>query len=316
MPDVVTLGETCVAFVAKTEGFLRYISEFERKPGGAESTVAAGVTRLGHSSGWISRVGDDEFGLYLLMLMRAENVDVSQVKVIEGKSTGVFFRERKSAGGARVFYYRAGSAAAGMVPEDLEESYIASAKILHLTGITPGLSPECLKTIEGAFRIAKRCNVVTTFDPNLRLKIWPSDRAKPILERFMTLSDYVLPGIEDMEKLYGTSSKKEILAYLRKIGCKKVVLKLGEEGAILALPDGEKLIPGYPVNNPVDTFGAGDAFAAGFISGLLRNMPLEEAVDLGNAVASLSIQFPGNIESLPDRVSVDLFRQNKKTIMR
>ena len=62
MPDLVTLGETCVALVAKSRGPLRYATEFERRPGGAESTVAAGVARLGHGAGWMSRLGRDEFG--------------------------------------------------------------------------------------------------------------------------------------------------------------------------------------------------------------------------------------------------------------
>ena len=121
MPDFVTLGETCAVFVGKNGGPLRYSMEFERRVGGAETTVAVGVARLGHQAGWISRLGDDEFGNYILGVMRGEDVDVSTVKRSSAAQTGVFFRENRASGRSSVFYYRQNSAFSKFLPEDLDD---------------------------------------------------------------------------------------------------------------------------------------------------------------------------------------------------
>ena len=155
MPDFVTIGETCAVMAAKSIGRMRYSRDYELRPGGAEGTVAVGVNRLGHSAGWISRLGDDELGYYIRSFIQGEGVDVSTVQMVSGKQTGLFVRERLPLGEARHFYYRSGSAFSEMSPEALSEDYISSAKILHLTGITPSLSETCLRATEAAVAIAK-----------------------------------------------------------------------------------------------------------------------------------------------------------------
>ena len=301
MPELVTLGETCVVLVAKSRGPLRYAAEFERRPGGAESTVAAGVARLGHSAGWISRLGDDEFGAYLLGLMRSENVDTSAVRITGGAQTGVFFRDGRADGRSSVVYYRTNSAFAGVGPDDLDENYIGSARILHLTGITPGLSPSCRKAVLRAIDIARGNGVAVVFDPNYRATIWPAHDARPCIEDLMLRSDHVLAGHEDISKLTGLVERREQLEYLHGLGLSTVVLKLGAGGAVLSSTAGVELVEGYPVEQPVDRFGAGDAFAAGYIAGLLDGRDRRESVALANAVAGWSVRLPGNIESLPGR---------------
>ena len=279
---------------------MRYSAEYERRPGGAESTVAVGVTRLGRSAGWISKLGDDEFGKYILNVMRGEKVDTSCVTLSAAAQTGVFFRENRASGPSSVYYYRKGSAFSTIEPEDLNEDYIASAKILHLTGITPGLSLSCKATVTRAIEIANANCVKVVLDTNYRAKVWPAEEAKPYLESLMLKADYVLAGQEDLAKLTGTTSEKELLAYLHSLGMADVILKLGREGAILSTEDNVERIAGYLVDKPVDRFGVGDSFAAGFLVGLLEEKPLREAISLGNAVAGWSIRLPGNIEALPD----------------
>lgn len=295
-----TIGETCVVLVAKSGGPLRYCADFERRPGGAESTVAVGVARLGRSAGWISKLGDDEFGKYVLNIMRGEQVDTSRVKISSTAQTGVFFRENRASGPSSVYFYRKASAFSTITPEDLDEDYIAGAKILHLTGITPGLSETCRKTVASALEIAKANGVLVVLDLNYRAKVWSTDKAKPYLEDLMPKADYVLAGQEDLAKLIGKTGEDELLAYLLSLGLPKAILKLGREGAILSTGDNAERIASYPVDRPVDRFGVGDAFAAGFLVGLLEEYTLREAVELGNAVAGWSIRLPGNIEALPD----------------
>ena len=289
-----------MVLVAKSGGPLRYSAEFERRPGGAESTVAVGVARLGHSAGWVSKLGDDEFGKYVLNVMRGEQVDTSCVSITSTCQTGVFFREQRASGQSTVYYYREGSAFSTIAPEDLDEDYISSAKILHLTGITPGLSQSARETVERAVDIAVANGVQIVLDPNYRAKVWSTDEAKPYLENLMLKADYVLAGQEDLTKLIGISCETELIAYLHSLGLPKVILKLGREGAILSTGDSVERIESYRVEKPVDRFGVGDSFAAGFIVGLLQKKPLKEAIALGNAVAGWSIRLPGNIEALPD----------------
>ena len=301
MPELVTLGETCVALVAKSRGPLRHAAEFERRPGGAESTVAAGVARLGHSAGWVSRLGDDAFGAYVLGVMRSENVDVSAVRMTRDAQTGVFFRDNRADGGASVIYYRKNSAFARFGPDDLDDDYIGSARILHLTGITPGLSDSCRGAVFRAIDIARAHGVTVVFDPNYRATIWPPDAARPCIEDLMQRSDHVLAGREDLAKLTGLAGEEEQLEYLHSIGVSSVVLKLGARGALLSSSAGVERVESVPADPPIDRFGAGDAFAAGYVVGLLEGRDRLESAALGNAVAGWSVRLPGNIESLPDR---------------
>ena len=300
MPELVTLGETCVALVARSRGPLRYASEFERRPGGAESTVAAGVARLGHSAGWMSRLGDDEFGAYVLGLMRSESVDTSAVRLTGDAQTGVFFRDNRADGRSSVTYYRRHSAFAGLGPDDLDEDYIGSARILHLTGITPGLSDSCRAAAFRAVDIARANGVTVVFDPNYRAAIWPPDAARPCIEDLMVRSDHVLAGREDLSKLTGLTGQAEQLEYLHGLGLSTVLLKLGADGATLSTTDGAQSVEGHCAQSPVDRFGAGDAFAAGYIVGLLEGRDRLASASLGNAVAGWSVRLPGNIESLPE----------------
>ena len=299
MLEFITIGETCAVMASKSIGRMRYADGFELRPGGAEGTVAVGVKRLGHTAGWISQLGEDELGHYILSFIQGEGVDVSTVRMVPDKQTGLFVRERLPLGEARHFYYRTGSAFSEIEPGALQEDYISSAKMLHITGITPALSKTCRWTIDAAVEIAKKHHLTITFDPNLRLKLWSVDEARPIIEKLMVSADYVLPGLEEMHSLYGVQSVERLLNRLHEIGCERIVLKLGKEGAILSLPSGTDMLAGYPVDSPVDLMGAGDAFAAGFIAGILKGRTPKDSVDLANFVASMSIRLPGNIESLP-----------------
>lgn len=300
MPDLVTIGETCAVLVAKSGGPLRHAAEFSRHAGGAESTVAVGVARLGYSVGWISRLGADELGIYILGVMRSENVDVEHVRQVEGEQTGIFLRENRANGSSNVFYYRSNSAFTTFSPDDLNEDYIATAQILHLTGITPGLSDICRATVERAFEIAEANGVEVVFDLNYRAKIWPQAEARVCLENLMKRADHVLAGREDLFKLVGVADRDEQLAYLNGLGLSTIVLKTGANGTILADSEGTRHVSSAPVSKTVDRFGVGDAFAAGYIVGQLQGRSNLDAVALGNRVAGWSVQLPGNIESLPN----------------
>lgn len=305
MPDLITLGETSAVFVARDVGRMRYCRDFGLRPGGAEATVAVGVQRLGFQTAWISALGEDEMGHYLRGLIAAEGVDVSRVTMVTGRPTAVFLRERLPGGDARHFYYRRGSAFSGYTPEMLDEEFIASAKWLHLTGISPALSPECDATCWRSVEVARQNGVRVSFDPNVRLALWSAQSARQALARYFEAADLVLPGLEDMQMLYGPMDAQQAIQRLTELGCQRAVLKAGPQDVVVLDQGSITSLPVRPVADPVDLMGAGDALAAGCLAGLLQGSDFLESARLGIVVAGLAIQMPGNIESMPTRAEVE-----------
>lgn len=300
MMDVVTIGESMVVFTPTTP-LMRYAHTYSRKFGGAETNVAIGLTRLGHHVGWISRVGEDEFGKALLSFIRGEGVDVSQVKYDATAPTGIYFKEIRHGGDVRVQYYRSNSAASRLLPEDIDQEFIKKAKYLHVTGITPALSESCYETVLHAIRIAKEHGVKVVFDPNLRKKLWTEEQARKVLLELASLADIILPGVDEGKFMFGEADPKKLCRLFLNHGAEIVILKVGAQGAYYGMKDEIKLVPGFPVKTVIDPVGAGDGFAAGVISGFLDGIGLEQVVERGNAVGAIATQVEGDFESMPDR---------------
>ena len=297
--DVVTFGETMALLAASESGPLRFANTFTRHAAGTESNVAIGLARLGHSVGWFSRVGDDEFGQYLVSTIRGEGVDTSHVIVDPVAQTGLVLKEKRELGPRKVIYYRKGSAASQMTPADLDPEYIGSARYLHLTGITPALSLGCLDAVRAAAAIARKRGVTITFDPNLRLRLWTVELARQTMRDLMPLVDIVLPGMEEAEFLTGETDPDRAADAIRALGPRLVVIKLGPKGS-MAVNDSERVrAAGIPLERVVDPVGAGDGFAAGFISGQLRGLSLEESLRIGNTVGAFATTVVGDVEGLP-----------------
>src|SRR5699024_255658 len=140
--------------------------------------LAIGCARLGLNSGYISRLGNDEFGKYIQTFARGEGIDVSQVELVDGYPTSLNFKEIMEDGNVRTFYYRDKSPTLTLTPDALDEDFFREAKILHLTGIYPAIHPENRKVYERAIELAKKHNVRISFDPNIRLRMWSKERAK------------------------------------------------------------------------------------------------------------------------------------------
>ncbi|MCT8139623.1 sugar kinase [Anaerobacillus sp. CMMVII] len=305
--DVVTIGETMVLFTPEGSPLMRYAHTYSRKFGGAETNVAIGITRLGHKAGWISKVGNDEFGKAMVSFVRGEGVEVSQVKTDLQAPTGLYFKEVRSGDNVRVEYYRKGSAASKLEPSDLNEEYIAQAKYLHITGITPALSDSCYETVMKAIAIAKDNGVKIIFDPNLRRKLWSEDKARKVLLEITALADIILPGVEEGNFMFGESDPTKLGQLFLEHGAELVILKVGAKGAYYFTESSSQLVAGFPVKTVIDPVGAGDGFAAGVISGLLDGLSTERAVERGNAVGAMATQVHGDFEGLPDREEIDRF---------
>ncbi|GIO20238.1 2-dehydro-3-deoxygluconokinase [Oceanobacillus oncorhynchi subsp. incaldanensis] len=312
--DVVTIGETMILLSTNTR--LRYANNFSMGIGGAESNVAIGLARLNHKVGWISRLGNDEFGKYILSVIRGEGVDISKVQFDNQAPTGIYFKELRKPNDVRIQYYRKGSAASKMDKNDLDKNYIKRATYLHITGITPALSDNCYKMILEAISIAKLHGVSVVFDPNLRKQLWKEDRAKKILLEIALQSDIFLPGLNEGKFLTGYENPKDICEYFKNLGVSTVVVKAGKDGAYLMCDKVFKHIKGIKVDDEVDPVGAGDGFAAGFLSGLIDKLSTEEAVKRGNVIGAFVITQHGDVEGLPDKQEIHDFLSDKEEDVR
>jgi 2-dehydro-3-deoxygluconokinase len=315
MKDCLTFGETMVLLNPESSGPLRYVNSFSKSMGGAESNVAIALARLGHSVGWISKLGNDEFGRYIQNTIRGEGVDVSRVKFDDEASTGILFKERFNSGDPKVYYYRKGSAASRLSLEDIDMDYLKETKIIHITGITPALSNSTREVVFNVLKFAKENGITISFDPNIRLKLWALEEAKPVLLEIARLSDIILPGISEGEMLLGTSDEKEISAKFLEMGCKVVAVKLGAAGCFVENKDYNRYVKGFVVK-PEDTVGAGDGFAAGFLCGMLKGLSIEEAALYGNGVGAMATLVKGDMEGYPYFEQLMQFIGRKESVCR
>jgi 2-dehydro-3-deoxygluconokinase len=313
-PEFITFGETMALMIPNQHKGLEFASSLQSSFGGAESNVAIGVARLGHSSGWFGRLGNDPLGRMILKKIRGEGVDVSRAQLTSDAPTGVMFREvfkNKTS----VFYYRKYSAASKMQPEHLDHTYIEQAKMIHLTGITPALSESCRQTLLDAIHIARQAGVKVSFDPNIRLKLWPLEEAREVLLSIAAQADYFLPGLDELKLLYQVDDWDEIVSRLRELSAISIV-KGGDRATYVVTKDEIITVPYYPVEHIVDTVGAGDGFCAGFIVGLLKGYSYTEAVKIGNLIGSLVIQVEGDWEGIPTWEEVEAIMMDSKHIER
>ncbi|TCO76495.1 sugar kinase [Marinisporobacter balticus] len=314
--EVITFGETMVLFNPDSTGPLRYVHSFSKSIGGAESNVAIALSRLGHEAGWFSRLGNDEFGRYIKSVIRGEGVDISRVVEDREKSTGLLFKERFAHVDPNIYYYRKNSATSNLSVEDLDYEYIKKAKILHITGITLALSKSARETVYKAIEVAKEGNVLISFDPNIRLKLWRIEEARQVLLDVAKKVDIIFPGISEGELLLGIDDPNEIAKKFLEMGCKIVAVKLGKEGCYVASNNEEQFVKGYVVEKFEDTVGAGDGYAAGFLSGVLKKSSLKECAQLANGVGAMATLVRGDMEGFPTISQVMQFMGKEKHIDR
>ena len=315
MSDVITIGETMAAFTPGAQGPLRYVSSYGIRPAGAESNVAVGLAKLGMEAVWFSRVGEDEFGHYLCNQTRAEGVDCSHLLFDPEHRTGVMFKQTGS-GETRVYYYRENSAASHMQPDDLQPQWFAASKVLHLSGITPVLSESCRQTVERAVELAQQNNVMISFDPNIRRKLWAGRDYVPLIRELMMKSQIVLMGLDEAETLLGTKDPGTICDILfRKGKAEYIALKDGGNGAFVADRKVHVKIPPYPCK-PVDPIGAGDGFNAGFLAGLLQGRGVLTAGQMGAVCGALATQVPGDVEGYPDAAQMKQALEGTQVVYR
>ncbi|WP_229401424.1 sugar kinase [Micromonospora okii] len=299
-PEAVTVGETMAVLSPADAVPLERAERVRLGVGGAESNVAVGLAGLGHRVAWVSRVGDDPFGRRVTREIAAAGVDVGSVAVDPNAPTGVYFKDPAAAG---VHYYRAGSAASRLGPGALDDPRLAGARLLHLSGVTPALSESCRALVEHAVGDRPLPDALVSFDVNHRPALWPAGRAADVLRALADRADVVLVGLDEAQRLWGVADPADLRRLLP--GPRTVVVKDGDVGATALPRTGPTVyVPALraPVVEPV---GAGDAFAAGYLSAVLRGLDQAAALRCGHLVAVRALAVPGDCAPPPDRRSLD-----------
>lgn len=312
MSKVILVGEPMALFIAETEGSLETVTQFTRSAAGAEMNVAIGLKRLGHEVCYITKLGKDPFGNYLMNFLQKEGIDTSKICFDNHYPTAFQLKGKTSVGDPDVAYYRNGSAASNLRVDDVDGIDMIGFNHFHLTGIFPAISSNSRATMLYLIEKAKNNGLTTSFDPNLRPSLWQdsADMVKTI-NKIAFRCDTVLPGISEGKTLTGFDNEKDIANFYLERGVKNVVIKLGPKGAYVKTQTEEAYIDGYQVEKVIDTVGAGDGFAVGFISGLLEGKGVAECADRANAIGAIQVMHKSDNEGLPTIEQLTRFMEKK-----
>ncbi len=298
MSDLLAIGEALVELNQPKQG-----APFVQGFGGDTSNAMIAAARLGADAAYFTAVGADRFGQALTELWLAEGVDASRIVVNGAAHTGLYFVTHGPQG-HEFSYMRAGSAASRISESDLPDEPIRSTKILHVSGISQAISSSAADAVFAAIDIARDAKRLVSYDPNLRLKLWPLRRARAIIHEAMRSCDIALPGLDDGQALTGRTEADTIVDFYLGLGAPVVVLKLGKEGAIAATHKRRERIAGYPVA-AVDATGAGDCFDGAFLAEYVRRGDPFAAAKFANVAAALSTLGYGAVAPLPRRLDVE-----------
>lgn len=295
--DVFCIGEPMLEFNQQPDG------SYKPGHGGDTSNVACAAARQGARVGYFTALGADPFGQSFLDLWAREGVDASSVKQIPDAATAVYFVTH-GADGHAFSYFRAGSAASRMHPADLPQQALESAQILHVSGISQAISESAADTVFAAIETVKAHGGLVSYDTNLRLKLWPLDRARAVIHAGVSRSDIALPGLEDACALTGLSDPDAIVDFYLGLGPKIVALTLGPDGVLVADAQRRRMITGRAVAC-VDATGAGDTFDGAFLARIAAGDDAFDAAHYANAAAALAVQGYGAVEPMPYRDDVE-----------
>ncbi|WP_085640874.1 MULTISPECIES: sugar kinase [unclassified Pseudomonas] len=303
--DILSFGETMAMFVAEHSGDLASVGQFHKRIAGADSNVAIGLSRLGFNVAWLSRVGADSLGRFVVESLAREGLDCSHVAVDPAHPTGFQLKSRSDDGSdPQVEYFRRGSAASHLSPEAIAAELL-NARHLHATGIPPALSASARAMSHDLMTRMRQAGRSVSFDPNLRPSLWGSEREMVTeINRLAALAHWVLPGLAEGRLLTGFDDPADIAAFYLDRGAEAVAIKLGPQGAYYRTQLDQGFVAGVPVATVVDTVGAGDGFAVGMISALLEHQSFAEAVRRANWIGSRAVQSRGDMEGLPTRAEL------------
>ena len=300
MPDIVALGEPLVEFnQSRGDDPSSYLQGF----GGDTSNMAIAAARLGARVGYATRLGNDAFGRMFVDLWTREGVDTSGIAFDADAPTGVYFVTH-GPGGHEFSYLRAGSAASRMLPAQLPDALLRSARLVHASGISQAISASACDSVFAAFEIARESGATVTYDPNVRRKLWPLARAKAVVVATIAMCTWCLPSEDDAAILFGNASADAVIDAVHRAGARGVVLKRGAQGCIVSDGSRREEIAARRVAS-VDATGAGDCFDGAFAARLMAGDDPFAAARYANVAAALATTGFGAVAPLPRARDVD-----------
>jgi len=309
MADAICMGELLIDFVPVTTGTdLLTAPAFQKAAGGAPANVAVGLARLGTNSALMGRASEDGFGSFLIRTLEDAGVDTSLIRRSRRTRTPLAFVSLAEDGEREFLFY--GDPSAGFSHEDLDFNAITKAKLLHFGSI--GLIPEqsCAATLS-AVDAARGHGLHVSFDANLRLDLWPRpDAAREAILEGIERATIVKLSDDELEFLTGSRDPITGARRLFHTGLTLMVVTHGRDGCTFVTTETDGKAPSFKVN-PVDATGAGDAFMAGLLTGLLEHpdepltsQRLYTMCRFANAAGALATTQRGGIPGLPNRAAV------------
>lgn len=297
--DVITFGETMLRLSAPNFGRLEEAVTLDVRIGGSESNTAVALARLGCRVNWWSRLPANPLGRRIENEIRRWGVDTSGMlwDTTADARAGLYFLDFGAPPrGIDVYYDRRDSAVSRLRAEEVDFEASAKARLLHLSGITPALSPSCAEVVTELMRTAHANETRISFDTNYRAKLWSPQAAKQTIEKLLPLVDVLLCPLSDLEILFGlTGDGAEVAREIRvRYGVGAAVVTCGAEGSRACDDSGDFSAFPAPLSQIVDRVGAGDAFNAGVLWGYLRD-DLALGLEYGTAMAALKHTMPGDL---------------------
>lgn len=303
MIDVLTFGETMVSF--RAEGVLTSGAECTAHVAGAESNVAIALARLGHRARWVGAVSEDALGDLVASTLRGQGVDIIAADP-QGRPSGVMLLQRRTADLSQVTYVRRDSAGSRLTREAVLSALAEGARRLHVSGITPALSPSTREATLTAVVEAADRGISVSLDVNYRGALWTRKEARAALMELVPHVDLVIASEDELDLVAEAGrTEAELLTALDAMGCGEVVVKRGARGATLHRAGRAIDAPARSVTVR-DVVGAGDAFTAGYLSGRLDGLTDEGCLSRGLTLGAFVVSTLGDWEGLPGRHELHL----------
>ena len=315
--DITTFGEVMLRLSVPAGVRMETMQMLNAAPGGAESNISSLLSRLGYRTAYITRMPDNPLGRFIANQMRAAGVDLKKTIWTRDGRLGTYFVEfTVPPRPIQVVYDRADSSFSRVQSSEIDWDYLLDTRLLHVTGITPALSPQCLETTQEAIQRARKAGTPISFDVNYRGKLWSYEQAAEALQPLILGCELLFCKLTDAEKLFGLHGEPEfILRQLVNLVKPSIaVLTMGERG-VLGWMKGHLLYENAVPTTIIDRLGAGDALAAGVIRGWLDGN-IRKGLRYGVILAALAlsqytdmvITTPAELEQLAQAAGEDVLR--------
>lgn len=317
MIDIVSLGEILIDFTPNGTN-VQGIALFARNPGGAPANVLAMNSKLGGTSAFIGKIGNDAFGAYLKDTLNSHNIDTSGLVTDSEVPTTLAFVQLDKSGDRSFSFYRNPGADMMLNTNEVKKELINDCKIFHFGSVSLTDEP-CRKATFDSVAYAKEHGKIISFDPNYRPLLW-KDKAESIkiITKAIVFSDILKVSEEEMYLITNETNLELGSEKLLNMGPSLVLVSLGEKGACFRNKKHFGIFPTYNVN-AVDTTGAGDAFVGAMLWQIkdfnlceISNMNLAENINFANAAGSLTTTQRGAIPALPTLSEIKKIQENRR----